>query len=211
MEHIKRANKLWTADSLFLRPTLSIPISDDSDLKSPVYSSSSSQASSPSNGHKSLVKPVKISLKDSEELSFKSSNGSIDAVANSGIENGTNGQPSVASHKRDESIKDFLSRIDSSISRTKDQVMQQEDKLSSQHSESDLFQIGRVRQSPSAAYLHRHSLNSSRAIHNSDRGSSSSLASNGGLGDIPLVVTNTRTVKSSRRRLERKQDELFEL
>jgi hypothetical protein len=209
MEHIKRANKLWTADSLFLRPTLNIPISETSELKSPEYSSSSSQASTPQNGHNPMLKTFKTSLQGSDETSLKSSNGSIDGPSN-GTANGDSRAPSATSHKKEESIVDFLSRIDSSISKTKDQVMQQEDKLSSQHSESDLFQITRARHSPSTSYLRRQSFNSTRA---SDRGSSSSLASNGhaGLGDIPLVVTNTRKVKSSRRKLELVQDDMFEL
>jgi len=199
MEHIKRANKLWTSDSLFLRPTLNIPVVGD-DYQSPLYSASSSQASTPVNGHNtlgasSLDKSSAHTSIDCDEVSLSSPTkpsqpGSFD-----------NGR---TVHSKDESFTDFLSRIDSSISKTKNQVSQCQEKLAttSDH-HKDLLNFNR----PSSSLSSRSSLGYGHGQH----GSSHSLHSNGS-GDIPLtVITGGRKVNKSLRRLERKQDELFEL
>lgn len=198
MEHIKRANKLWTSDSLFLRPTLNIPIGDE-DL-STLYSASSSQASTPLNGHNTLGNSSQN--QSSTETSIDCDEASLKSPCEpSNLGSSDNSQPV---HTNDESYKDFLMRIDSSISKTKNQVSQcQEKSAASNEQHKDLLNFNR----PSSSLSSRSSLGYSHGQY----GSSHSLASNGG-GDIPLtVISEGRKVNKSLRRLERKQDELFEL
>jgi len=220
MEHIKRANKLWTADSLFLRPTLNIPLlgeTNDGDLfKTPPYSSSSSQDSSPKRKN-SRATQVATSSKHNSSVVDCQDEITLDSPESSRSQNGATSQGSssgktvaaVASQK-EESVLDFLMRIDSSISKTKDQVMERETKLNTKYSENDLFRISNGTTRPSSSLAQRHSLSS---LNPSESGSRTSLHSNGhGGGDhSPIVITKGRKVKYSLKRLERKQDELFEL
>jgi len=220
MEHIKRANKLWTDDSLFLRPTLNIPLlgeTNDGDLfKTPPYSSSSSQDSSPKRKN-SRATQVATSSKHNSSVVDCQDEITLDSPESCRSQNGATSQGSssgktvaaVASQK-EESVLDFLMRIDSSISKTKDQVMERETKLNTKYSENDLFRISNGTTRPSSSLAQRHSLSS---LNPSESGSRTSLHSNGhGGGDhSPIVITKGRKVKYSLKRLERKQDELFEL
>jgi len=218
MEHIKRANKLWTADSLFLRPTLNIPLLGEAnqiDFKTPPYSSSSSQDSSPkrknssrgtTSQQSSVVDCQEEVCLDSSESSSRSQNG---ASSENGSASAIGIAATAATSQKEESVLDFLMRIDSSISKTKDQVMQRETKLNTKYSENDLFRLSNGR--PSSSLAQRHSLSS---LNPSDSGSRTSLHSNGhtnGGDHSPIVITKGRKVKYSLKRLERKQDELFEL
>jgi len=107
----------------------------------------------------------------------------------------------------DESAADFLIRIDSSIARSKDKVkVMQQNRMSGTHSDDDLF---RVHHSSHQLGLRRHHSSTSRPH---------SANSSASLNDIqtdfaqPLgVMTHGRKVVSSRKRLERAQDEIFEL
>ncbi|XP_066157394.1 lysM and putative peptidoglycan-binding domain-containing protein 2-like isoform X1 [Euwallacea fornicatus] len=98
IEQIRRANKLWASDSLFLREFLLIPQSDDvSELLTPVENQ-------PASSQSSLASPV-----------------SVDNL-------NQNCSTSVASNNRrsnssdDENIGDFLSKIDASIASMKEVV-----------------------------------------------------------------------------------------
>lgn len=78
MEEIKRENKLWTSDSLFLRPWLAIPVAGD------------------------VVAPRKLT--------------------NGGHEGPPSPEEDEEEEPREESMADFLCRIDSSIARSKDHI-----------------------------------------------------------------------------------------
>lgn len=201
MEHIKRANKMWTSDSLFLRPTLNIPIMGSD--TSPLYTPGSSVASTPTaaNGH-SLANSADFGKAEAGSSSNKSSL-DCDEISLNSPSAGVSRQNSVitdAPTTSDESVADFLMRIDSSISKTKSQVTQVEGKLSEIDSDFMRFNNGR-----SSGRLS----NSHRKNHN---GSATSLTSNGSseLGHT-TVITQGRKVKTSLRRLAKQQDELFQL
>ncbi|KAI1280706.1 LysM and putative peptidoglycan-binding domain-containing protein 1 [Halotydeus destructor] len=192
MEHIKRINKMWTSDSLCLRPTLKIPISDDTDKVSPFESATSSKMSSRSNSQFAIDDAANLrshpssSSTGSEDKSLTSPSGSLTPVE-------TNDHSEV-------SVLDFLSRIDSSITQTKCQVYQTEGRLSESNSKDDLFRFQMEEtpvSSPSSRIVNRltngHRLNGSTS------------------GDDSPTVMQSRIVMSSLKRLEQHQDELFEL
>ncbi|XP_077563939.1 lysM and putative peptidoglycan-binding domain-containing protein 1-like [Haemaphysalis longicornis] len=77
-EELKRANRLWTSDSLFLRPWLAVPV-------------------------------------------LEAHGGGLGAAPPGGGD-GTNGPPREPPLQPDESMTDFLGRIDSSIARSRNQL-----------------------------------------------------------------------------------------
>ncbi|XP_076333409.1 lysM and putative peptidoglycan-binding domain-containing protein 2-like [Tachypleus tridentatus] len=96
MEDIKRVNKLWTTDSLFLRPYVNIPVSVGTVGSSPTNSDTETPIASPSK--ESFNHFTMGTLMQSSSESFEHS-------ANS-----------------EESATDFLVRIDSSIAKSKDKM-----------------------------------------------------------------------------------------
>ncbi|ENN80108.1 lysM and putative peptidoglycan-binding domain-containing protein 2 isoform X2 [Dendroctonus ponderosae] len=97
IEQIRRANKLWASDSLFLREFLLIPQADNAnDLQSPSEAQSTSSQSS-------IASPSMENLNQNNRMSMGSSTRS-DSFD-------------------EENISDFLSKIDASIASTK-QVVQ---------------------------------------------------------------------------------------
>jgi len=184
------------------------------DNVSPLYSTTSSQASTP-NGH-SLTSSVDLSGRGDGPTSSSSPDGD-DVPLNSpknGISRSVSGADSgiatAAGHGSEESVADFLMRIDSSISKTKNQVTRVEGKLTDALGPSDScsdflrFSNGRSSGHSASRLSHSH-----RKSHN---GSATSLTSNGS-SDLShtTVITQGRKVKTSLRRLAKQQDELFEL
>lgn len=118
MELIKRANKIWTNDSLYLRETLDIPIPrtslDELRLDDGVSNIKISCDSR-------VVKDDEA-LRDSESITDSRKNG---VMVNTSVD--------VPNHKSecdksDQSISDILIRIDSSIAQTRNQVEKREKK-----------------------------------------------------------------------------------
>lgn len=94
IEQIRRANKLWASDSLFLREYLLIPQSDNAnEAQSPSETQSTSSQSS-------LASPSTENLNQNRMSTASSTRSSFD----------------------DENISDFLSKIDASIASTKEVV-----------------------------------------------------------------------------------------
>lgn len=158
-EQIRRANRLFANDSLFLREYLMIPVPDPDGLISAAGSSSASLISSPAS-------PMSPS---------------------SSIENGFSDE---------HSIDEFLDKIDSSIASTKNQV-QKVQGSSSLYSEDDIFSrkrqpVSRLRQ---------------QSQHQTVGTSSTEILS----APHPIVMTQGRKVRTSLQRLQREQDEMFEL
>lgn len=199
MEQIRRANRLYTSDSLFLRPTIKIPIETDPNL------SSSSSASGSRSSISNLEGPY-----DSFELTIVN-NVKVTPVNGSLIpeESGNTKEEELAPVNklpREESINDFLSRIDNSIAKTKGQVVERNRNFPSSQSMDQI--VGQ--QHPSSS---KRSGNRRRKSLDRDVSSFHPVAifNNGPAPDGPTTHVITRGVKSSLRRLEKEKDDLFQL
>lgn len=132
MEHLKRANRLWTNDSLFLHPTLKIPVlekqeeevidffvsSTSADTTSLSNSSSSEivgEENSPQSGSDSAKDTCANHLQESSASPYRNASRnslrSLDSPARR-----------VSSENKDISVKDFLSKIDSETAQIKSNV-----------------------------------------------------------------------------------------
>ena len=164
MEQIRRVNRLYTTDSLFLRPTLKIPIFDEP------------QPSSTGHMHPKVANSQEIVIEINHGAATNGSpkNSSSKLNQSSGVNSDKNQQlkdgksrfkslESASSlqdnlvRAEDESLADFLIRIDSSIARTKDHVLSTTNgrNMNSSYSENDLYTRA------SASYSHRDGLNPS--------------------------------------------------
>uniref|UniRef100_A0A2L2YI14 LysM and hypothetical peptidoglycan-binding domain-containing protein 2 n=1 Tax=Parasteatoda tepidariorum TaxID=114398 RepID=A0A2L2YI14_PARTP len=190
MEQIKRANKMWTADSLFLRSSLDIPVDQEAFIVSSISSAPQTPQTSPvkhpsenQNGHSFINCQTSIDLSD------------IQLNASITTNNGLNGV------EKEESAADFLIRIDSHIAQTKDKVLRLQHKVV--YSEDDLHN-SRDGFSPRMSYQYQTtSLTGSSSLSN--------LNVDPSIAPQPVIMTKGRKVKSSLKKLERQQDEIFEL
>lgn len=202
MEKIKRANNLWTSDSLFLRPTLSIPIDKQSIQEDSLNSSgnseqvngnhldrspstasssnhlngngslnsstSSSTLSSSATPFSSTAQPTAASKEHNNNLSnldYKISLNDIqpdladcDKPSTSGYQ--PNGDSSEMLKAKDESMDDFLSRIDQYIATSKvkmDSFANTSEIIISSKSDDNIFQHLHNYNSRSASFR-QHSL-----------------------------------------------------
>ncbi|XP_076314585.1 lysM and putative peptidoglycan-binding domain-containing protein 2-like [Tachypleus tridentatus] len=178
MEHIKRINKLWTTDSLFLRTTLDIPVPTES---SPSSSDIETPGASPS---EERFNPVT----QAEESMSEGALGSPVKDCFQSLENVSDQTDSLL----EESTADFLIRIDSSIAKSKDKARTLEKSILYPYDEVSHLRL-RHQQYP---------------YNNIQEHISSSDPS---VPPQPLVMTQGRKVRSSLRRLEKVQDEIFEL
>ncbi|PRD36334.1 UNVERIFIED_CONTAM: lysmd2 [Trichonephila clavipes] len=114
MEQIKRANKMWTTDSLFLRSSLDIPVDKEALTVSSISCESQSPQFSPvkhyENGDSFINCQTSVDLSNQLNSSISDNNG-------------------VAGIEREESAADFLIRIDSHIAQTKDKVQRLQNKV----------------------------------------------------------------------------------
>ncbi|XP_003428087.1 lysM and putative peptidoglycan-binding domain-containing protein 2 [Nasonia vitripennis] len=170
-EQIRRVNRLWASDSLFLREHLLIPVSTDSPL-----SASSTVAS--------------ISE------SFDSTNN-------------TTSPSSVSSPVDDEnsSVNDFLAKMDSSIASVKKEIKKVQGS-SEFLSQGDDMYVQRRRATARLRNSHPITSNSHLVSVENQRPSSS-----GDIQNLPsaVVMTQGRRVKTSLQRLQKEQDEMFQL
>ncbi|XP_034244872.1 lysM and putative peptidoglycan-binding domain-containing protein 2 [Thrips palmi] len=157
-EQIRRANRLFANDSLFLREYLMIPVPDTDGMLSSSGSAGASVISSPAS-----------------------------PMSPSSTENGFSDE---------HSIDEFLDKIDSSIASTKNQVQKVQGN-SSLYSEDDIF----TRKRPPVSRLRQQNQ------HQVVAPSSSEILS----APHPIVMTQGRKVRTSLQRLQREQDEMFEL
>ncbi|RWS12256.1 LysM and hypothetical peptidoglycan-binding domain-containing protein 2-like protein [Dinothrombium tinctorium] len=206
IEKIKRVNNLWTSDSLYLRPVLHIPVPSDLVVETQetsgghnkhfgcsnvIVANRKENASSESNRIEDSECPKVNCFKHNFKLGQQTK-----VLASSKLENGVDG--SEWNERDDESVADFLIRIDSHIAKSKDHIntiVQQKSKLTNTYSDDDLFKL-----------RGKHS-----NCYNTRNNSVSSTSLNEYMSDVPKVMTQSRKVKSSLKRLEKKQDELFEL
>lgn len=196
MEQIRRANRLFANDSLFLRGHLMIPVSKDS----PFYTKEADQRPS----HHLLSKRANTIAAPSTSKEFSPSD-SMNSLAS----------PSEDDEHR-KYMEEFLDKIDTSIASSKKMVREQQknsDFITSSQSDDSLFSSGNSfinhnydLAHPSTAhssYQQYQSLNHQSARH--------SLGSTSNDSSSMVVKTQGRHIRNSLQRLEKQQDEIFEL
>lgn len=195
MEQIRRANRLFANDSLFLRQFLMIPVHKDS----PFYPKEVDQRSQ----HHMLSKRANTIGAPSSSKDF-SPNDSMDSLTS----------PTDDDEHR-KYMEEFLDKIDSSIASSKKMVREQQqnsDYISSSHSDDSLYCSGNsfinhnydlAHPSGSTSYQQYQSLNHQSARH--------SLGGMSNDSSQIIVKTQGRHVRNSLQRLEKQQDEIFEL
>lgn len=175
MEEVKRENRLWTTDSLFLREFLDIPV-----------------PSSPSTGETSLPRQASPSPQRTVSLDTVE----VDAV------------------NKDENIRDFLGRIDTSIKKTKSQIKE----LNLPDDGDDNADNGFNSQCPpSVPGLTLSPALDSVSYQNGSFSSLGDVTNNGrGFSNVEFspkttVVTSGRKVKTSLQKHRREHEQMFEL
>lgn len=181
-EQIRRANRLFASDSLFLRQYLMIPV----EKGSPYY---------PKDDRPQSLPPRAFSIAgiNTEQNAHENNNSrSMDSVVISPEE------------ENKKSIDEFLGKIDSTIAESKKYVAKSQqgsrDFITSQ-SDDDLFAIDGVQK------RRTHSSTAATTSHHIRHSSSGSTTDTAQL----LNMTQGRRVQNSLQRLEKQQDEFFEL
>lgn len=213
MEQIRRANRLFANDSLFLREHLMIPVNKDS----PFYPQDVEQlcnGSGSNNNNNNGFTNGNAQLRRANTFGEPSSSSSLSKDYSDSIDSLTS--PDEENRKY---MEEFLEKIDTSIASSKKLVKQQQqnsDYVSSSHSEDSLFSS-----SGNSFINHNYEL-----AHNPETSASyqqyfQTLSSHqqarqslGGMNNDQtqlIVKTNGRHIKNSLQRLERQQDEIFEL
>lgn len=243
MEQIRRANRMYTSDSLFCKSVLSIPVPDPgshSDLLSdPVRHADRQQTPSTSrhlqikgqnhsvhrqndshsNRGKGGQSPEISNSPDSSSLQMSDSSGISLTKLNGKHPPARRNKQSVASDTglkvKEETANDFLHRIDSSIAKTRDQVERKVHAagVSYSQSENDLFSLnGQAVSGPSVTSVSRS--RSARFTTKTLPPVDSDGTRNGTESEeLPAcyIRPGDNKVRYSMRRLEREQDELFQL
>lgn len=192
---IKRANNLWTSDSLFSRTSLNIPIEYSKRIET-----------TPSlDVHDSILECDEISLEENGineghkiDSKVKGEKENV-FLTNMISESKKNGHM----HNPEESLTDFLMRIDNHIASYKhsvNSITQNKKPLSSNYSEDELT---KRKSKSSSNYIKRHSLAKANPF------SYSSLSEQ----ELPkpLFMNHGRKVMSSLKKLEKQQDEIYQL
>ena len=190
---------MYTSDSLFLRPTLKIPVESDPNL------SGSSSAS----GSRSSISNLEGGSGDTFELTLVAKVPPLNGSSTLKPEDEHSMEQTSTKLPREESIDDFLSRIDTSIAKNKGQVVERNkncfpssvsmDHIASQpirHVASSSKRVGNRR---------RKSLDKDSSFH------PVAIFNNGSSPDGPSTHVITKGVRSSLRRLEKEKDDLFQL
>jgi hypothetical protein len=191
MEQIRRANRLFANDSLFLRQFLMVPVNKDS----PFYPKDTTSHM--------LSKRANTIAAPSSSKDF-SPNDSMDSLTS----------PTDDDEHR-KYMEEFLDKIDTSIASSKKMVREQQknsDFISSSQSDDSLYSSGNsfinhnydlAHPSASSSYQQYQSLNHQAARH--------SLGGMSNDSSQLIVKTQGRHVRNSLQRLEKQQDEIFEL
>lgn len=221
-EQIRRTNRLYASDSLFSKPYLMIPVSKGS----PYYPSEATENQRP---HSMPLEPQRISASSMEynpsdgpwdplqapfysppgpssSSSFPmdwpstSSSSSTSAAATPAV------RPEELSpeeeHKKD--LDELLGKIDSTIANSRRFVAKSQDSREYADVQGNDATDGGVQMDYDGAYQNA---NATTGGHNRNASGSSFHTSD----DLSGLITNSRQVKNSLQRLERTQDELFEL
>lgn len=170
-EQIRRVNRLWASDSLFLREHLLIPVTPESPLSLPVDNTNETEHS----GIQSVSSPSSIAS-------------SIDD---------------------DNSVNDFLAKMDCSIASVKREVKRTQGNSEFCADDNDLY----IQQRRASAKL-RNSLPVTSSIYTAPSTSEPLRSSSSNdMHNFPtaVVMTQGRKVKTSLQRLQKEQDEIFQL
>lgn len=221
-EQIRRTNRLWANDSLFLRESLLIPVpllepASDSLMTSPSEvslfdisecsqflndtSARSSTTASRSNSFRSDSGTEGMCLSFSSDLNTHSlpRNGTTRSISNGDISRtARNGARWASNMEYDpDNYNEFLVRIDCDIASTKTQVINAKDKSQFLPQDDDCIFLAK-----------RKPLSRRKQQEQQQQGQSSH---NGSLTELPSVVTQGPRVRNSLQKLQEQHDELFEL
>ncbi|KAG8224748.1 hypothetical protein J437_LFUL005317 [Ladona fulva] len=225
MEQIRRVNRLWASDSLFLRENLLIPVTSLSpgqdDFVSPDSEACGNSPLSPSDfsalsSSEDISSPI---LRECEAASIGKSKDSQENVK------------ACCISSDEKSVLEFLGEIDNSIAQTKNMVKRIQG--SSDFGDDDDLGLSVGRRRPLHSRLHQNhqqrSSGSSKSNHNNNHlsndkkalySSEGAYGASGGYQGVyqgapeslpPVVMTQGKKVRSSIQRMEREADEMFEL
>lgn len=213
IENIKKFNKLFSYDNNHLRSRLSIliPIETSSQMVEVNLSTKSNSKtnandlcceSRPANNNGLLRSRSPL---NSQSFDRAPSDRSQTTQPSKSLS--LSDSPSASSCNQNESAADFLIRIDSSIARTKSQVENLSKRTNDTALEGGLFKSTKF-DTPKLIPKNKKALFSSSSSSTSLFGSSA-----GGGGDLPSVsVSNSKKrISTSLKRLEKSQEEIFEL
>lgn len=195
MEQIRRANRLFANDSLFLREFLMIPVNKDS----PHYPKDTDQ--------RTVKRANTIATAPSSSKDFMSPSDSIDSLTS----------PTDDDEHR-KFMEEFLDKIDTSIASSKKLVREQQknsDFISSSHSDDSLYSSGNSFINHNYDLAHPSSSSSTYQQYNQSNHQAArhSLGGMSNYNDTTQLIVKTqgRHVRNSLQRLEKQQDEIFEL
>lgn len=196
MEQIRRANRLFANDSLFLREFLMIPVHKDS----PFYPKDDEQRVS----NNFLTKRSNTIAGASKDFS---PNDSMDSLASP-----------IDEDEHRKYMEEFLDKIDSSIASSKKMVREQQknsDFITSSQSDDSLYSSGNsfINHNYDLAHQGSSSGSSYQQYYQSINHQSARHSLGGMSSDTAQLIVKTqgRHVKNSLQRLEKQQDEIFEL
>ncbi|XP_055617295.1 lysM and putative peptidoglycan-binding domain-containing protein 1 isoform X2 [Toxorhynchites rutilus septentrionalis] len=216
MEQIRRVNRLLPTDTIFLRQSLMIPVEKDS-----VYYPKDPSA---------IIRPNSLSLRSTSTAGCPSSS-SASTPMDQAVSEGNLVSPEEESRKN---MEEFLGKIDSSIASTRKYIAesQRNSEFGASQSDDNIFSSGASMNSSGyyskpraystasssssiSSYQQYHYHNSggasrgaSSSQHHKRQSSSGSAASD---TSQLIVMTQGKRVQSSLQKLEKQQDELFEL
>lgn len=204
MEQIRRANRLFAKDSLFLREYLMIPVNSDS----PYYSADDTDSIIKSTHHHMLSKRANtIGAPSSSKEPFSPSD-SIDSISS---------LQTVDEDDQRKFMDDFLEKIDTSIASSKKIVrdhQQNSEYISSSQSDDSLFGSSNTGNSFVNHNYDPSGSGTSYQMYPSISHQSARYSLGGVSNDTSsqlVVRSNGRHVKNSLQKLQKQQDEIFEL
>lgn len=197
MEQIRRANRLFANDSLFLREFLMIPVHKDS----PFYPKDEDQRAS----NHLLAKRSSSAAGPSSSKDYFSPNDSMDSLTS---------PTDDAEHRK--YMEEFLDKIDTSIASSKKMVREQQknsDFITSSQSDDSLYSSGNSFINHNYDLAHPSGSSSYQQYYQSMNHQSARHSLGGMSSDTTQLIVKTqgRHVKNSLQRLEKQQDEIFEL
>lgn len=215
MEQIRRINRLLPTDTIFLRPFLMIPVEKDS----PHYPTDPS----------AIIRPSSLSVRSASIAGCPSSSSTCSTPLDPGIAEESAISPEEESRKN---MEEFLGKIDSSIASTRKYIAesQRNSEFISSQSDDNIFSSGASMNSSgyyskpraystasssssisSYQQYHYHTPGAgggASSSHHKRQSSSGSAASD---TSQLIAITQGKRVQSSLQKLEKQQDELFEL
>ena len=192
MEQIRRANRLFANDSLFLREFLMIPVHEDS----PHFPKDANQ-------RLTVKRANTIATAPSSSKDLFSPSDSIDSLTS----------PTDDDEHR-KFMEEFLEKIDSNIASSKKLVREQQKNsefITSSHSDDSLYSSGNSFINHNYDLAHPSGSSTYQSMnHQSARHSLGGVSNYNDTTQL-IVKTQGRHVRNSLQRLEKQQDEIFEL